>query len=417
MTSPNVMVVSLSLVLATSAQAGVAFCPNDQDVDNYPFGWSTQAGAAPGPEDVDRNHNGRFNGNPNVICAHVGAGDGFATMGDGKPMYVFGFSRLPLGVGPEEAMTVGMLATEQPGPSLVVKEGQTLYLTLTNVGMIMRPDLFDPHTVHWHGYANAAPFFDGNPVSSVSVKMGSSFTYFYRANEPGTYMYHCHVEATEHMQMGMLGQLYVLPRQDGTRYEFPAGSGRSYTRFAYNDGDGSTGYHVAVPLQLADFDPDFHTLHLGVQPLPFAAMDDRYHLLNGRGYPDTVVPGAVDGTDPDGNVYPARQPVSSLVEATVGQRILLRISSLSSTSYHTLQLLGLPMQVVGASARQLKGPSGAHQYYRTNAVTLGGGESVDVLVDTLGAAPGTYYLYSRSTQDLNNDTQDRGGMITEIHVR
>ena len=46
--------------------------------------------------------------------------------------------------------------------------------------------------------------------------MGSSLTYYYLNNDPGTYMYHCHVEATEHMQMGMLGSLYVDPIQNQT---------------------------------------------------------------------------------------------------------------------------------------------------------------------------------------------------------
>ncbi len=32
--------------------------------------------------------------------------------------------------------------------------------------------------------------------------------------EPGTFIYHCHVEATEHMEMGMLANLFVHPVQD-----------------------------------------------------------------------------------------------------------------------------------------------------------------------------------------------------------
>ena len=48
--------------------------------------------------------------------------------------------------------------------------------------------------------------------------MGASITYYYNIVEPGTFMYHCHVEATEHMQMGMLGNLYVHPQQDGASY-------------------------------------------------------------------------------------------------------------------------------------------------------------------------------------------------------
>ncbi len=62
------------------------------------------------------------------------------------------------------------------------------------------------------------------------------------------------------------------------------------SRFAYNDGDGSTGYDVEFPLQLGSFDPDFHDASWFVQPLPFALMWDRYPMINGRGYPDTINP-------------------------------------------------------------------------------------------------------------------------------
>ena len=89
------------------------------------------------------------------------------------------------------------------------------------------------------------------PEGSFGINMGSSITYYYNIIEPGTYMYHCHVEATEHMQMGMLGNLFVRPAQDGTSKTY---DGKTYTRFVYNDGDGSTGYDVDFPIQLGSFD-------------------------------------------------------------------------------------------------------------------------------------------------------------------
>jgi FtsP/CotA-like multicopper oxidase with cupredoxin domain len=49
-------------------------------------------------------------------------------------------------------MTAGALAAEWPAPTIAVDEGKQFYLTLTNVGMVIRPDLFDPHTVHFHGF-------------------------------------------------------------------------------------------------------------------------------------------------------------------------------------------------------------------------------------------------------------------------
>src|SRR5258708_16034760 len=44
--------------------------------------------------------------------------------------------------------------------------------------------------------------------------MGASFTYYRLGPDAGTYFWHCHITPPEHLQMGMVGQLYVRPRQD-----------------------------------------------------------------------------------------------------------------------------------------------------------------------------------------------------------
>jgi hypothetical protein len=249
--------------------------------------------------------------------------------------------------------------------------------------------------------------------------MGASLTYFYYNAEPGTFIYHCHVEAAEHMQMGMLGQIYVTPMQDGTSYADPDGSGRAYTKFAYNDGDGSTGYNVDYPIQIASFDPAFHDASLTVQPLPFAMMQDKYPMLNGRGYPDTVNPLQLETTAPNEGYMiedPFTRKLNSLITCTKGEKILLRLSSLSTTSFHTISALGIPMRVVGKGARILRGPTGKNLHYNTSSVDLGGGESADVILDTKDVPAGTYFLYVTNLNHLSNDTEDFGGMMTEIIV-
>lgn len=353
---------------------------------------------------------------PNATCIHLAAGDGYITMADGRPMYIFSFADIT-GVTEANATTAGMLAATFPAPTIEVDQGQEIYLTLTNVGMMMRPDLFDPHTVHWHGFPNASAVFDGVPEASIAINMMSSMTYYYRAPQPGTYMYHCHVEATEHMQMGMLGNLYVRPAQDqlpdGTDLNgFTHQSGYTY---AYNDGDGSTYYDVDAPIQIGAFDPDFHDASENTQPLPFALMEDTYPMLNGRGYPDTAQAGPLPPPQENGGI--PSQNVSSLVEAEQGDRILLRISNLNVTNFYTLtSTLGVPLRVVGKDARLLRGPDGADLSYLTNSVTLGGGEAVDVIVDTQDVAPGTYFLYTSNLNYLSNDQEDFGGMMTEIVI-
>ena len=402
--------VVLTLLAPQTAPAQTAIqCPGDLDGD-----------AIPDPVLDDNQPNPAYR--PEVKCMHLSAGDGYITMADGRQLYMFGFSDLT-GIPQDEAMMEGVLAAAFPAPTISVDEGDELYLTLTNVGMPDRPDLFDPHTVHWHGFPNAAPIFDGVPDAAISINMGASLTYFYKVVHPGTYMYHCHVEATEHMQMGMLGNLYVNPAQDKLAAGTVLPNGfvhQSGFTYAYNDQDGSTRYDVHAAIQLGSFDPDFHDASENVQPLPFANMLDRYAMLNGRGYPDTVNPGAL--APPEGNGGKPSQVETSRVAAVVGQRILLRFSNLNVTQFYTLGTVGLPMRVVGHNARLLRGPSpggvtpGHDLSYVTNSITLGGGEALDAMIDTSSLAPGTYFLYAKNLNYLNNNTEDYGGMMTEIVI-
>ncbi|MFA5042794.1 MAG: multicopper oxidase domain-containing protein [Kiritimatiellia bacterium] len=352
----------------------------------------------------------------------LSAGDGFVKGADGRDFYCFGFSDIT-GLSSNAAMMAGMLAAELSAPTLRFKEGQHVYLRLLNVGMLMRPDLFDPHTVHFHGFPNAAPIFDGEPMASVSINMAGTITYYYEIVEPGTFMYHCHVEATEHMEMGMLGNLYVAPIQNNLTNGTILSGGFVHSNgftYVYNDGDGSTRYDVDYPIQLGSFDSFFHEQHIQVQPLPFSDLKGDYPWINGRGYPDTINPGYI--TNMNGN---ASQKLSARVTATQGQKILLRISNLDTVNYHTMCVLGIPMTVVGRGARLLRaadpdggGPLlGSNLYYQTTSVTLGGGQSCDAILDTAGVPTGTYVLYSTDLRELNNGPEDYGGMMTEIIIQ
>ena len=361
------------------------------------------------------------------VCGHLAAGDGWALRADGGRHYTFGFSNVT-GVPNEDVVSKGLFNAKWSAPTLAFREGQQVYLALSNVGLLLRPDLFDPHSIHFHGFPQAAPVYDGVPDASAVVNAGSTFTYFYKVNDPGTYIYHCHVESSEHMQMGMLGTLYVKPKQDTVPAGTVLGSfvHTANTRYAYNDGDGSTRYDIDFPVQLGGFDGPFHDLHEAVQPLPFHEMRSTHTFINGRGYPDTVVAGAlpavqVDEADPGSVLAESSQVVSGLIQATAGQRILLRMSNTSVAEYFTVTVLGLPMRLVGqgaaiARARNDAGVVGIDWAHDVGSLTLGGGESVDVVIDTTGVQKGTYFLYTTNLNYLSNGSEDRGGIMTHIVI-
>lgn len=344
------------------------------------------------------------------VCLHVTAGDGWMVLGNGAQTYGFGFS--PAEGSDEDVMINGSSNAKFPAPTISFKEGDEVWMALTNVGMIHRPDLFDSHSVHWHGYPNASAIFDGVPNASATVQMGSTFTYYYKVNDPGTYMWHCHVESTEHMEMGMLGMLNVLPKQNAG----PAitHEGKLYSKFAYNDLDGSTGYDKEFSLQLGGVDSNFHELHDLVQPLPFLDLKADFTQLNGRGYPMTTFESQAT-MNKAANSPELSQKQHAVVRANVGDRVLLRVTNLSVDAYYTLTALGLPMRLVGEGAQIARGPGGDSWAHNTASVTLGGGDGVDLLIDTRGFAAGTYYLYTTNLNFLSNGAgEDRGGLMTTI---
>ncbi|HTF23842.1 MAG TPA: multicopper oxidase family protein [Candidatus Limnocylindria bacterium] len=459
-----------------------------------------------------------------IKCQQISGGDGYATMGDGTQTYLFSFGPLsglvdiasgrpgtefpkdfnivnsgaPLRPGdpattgstfngavglapdldnggvidghvdPRPIEDVGVMNGNIPAPLMAIDEDDEFFLTLTNVGMIMRPDLFEQHTVHFHGYPNASSFYDGVPDASVAINIGGSFTYYYLAPDAGTYFWHCHITPPEHLQMGMVGQIYVRPRQNRvpsttTLYgalQLQESDPRTACRrpndnvsptvttspdilcsnplpivntlvsggakYAYNDGDGSTAYDVEYPIQIHGFDPNFHFVGMTFNPENFVDMKDKYFLLNGRSYPDTVTAGPLKTQSADG-VNHFSQPLPTIINIPAGKKALLRISDLDVTEFQTLASLGISMQVIAINAKLLRDQAGNNLYYNTNSITLGGGESLDVILDacavrastgscTTAMATGTYYLYTPNLDHLSNDAENFGGLMTEVHV-
>jgi copper-containing nitrite reductase len=87
-----------------------------------------------------------------------------------------------------------------PGPIVHVRQGQTVEMTLTNGGAIS-------HSIDFHA-ARIAP-----NVAFRDVAPGQSFTFRFKANDPGVFMYHCGTKPVlAHIANGMYGAIVVRPR-------------------------------------------------------------------------------------------------------------------------------------------------------------------------------------------------------------
>ena len=75
------------------------------------------------------------------------------------------------------------------------------------------------------------------------------------------------------------------------------------------------------------------------------------------------------------------------------------------------------MHVVGYNARLLRDLDGNNTDYYSNSIHLGGGESVDVILEAKGTNAGQkFYLYTTELDHLSNDAENFGGMMTEVNI-
>ncbi|MDQ2911049.1 MAG: multicopper oxidase domain-containing protein [Actinomycetota bacterium] len=91
-------------------------------------------------------------------------------------------------------------ANGAPGPVIHVRQGQLVKITLTNKGAI-------PHSIDFHA-ARIAP-----DKAFGDVMPNESFSYTFRANDPGVFMYHCGTKPVlMHIANGMYGAIVVEPK-------------------------------------------------------------------------------------------------------------------------------------------------------------------------------------------------------------
>ena len=122
----------------------------------------------------------------------------------------------------------GMLSIRRPGEPLPDREFVVVFASMgdfhtingrafvgntpvfrARVGETVQWDVMgmgsEHHTFHVHGHRWRAP--DGVPRDTVNVGPAESFRVRWREKEPGTWLYHCHVE--DHMATGMIGTFMV----------------------------------------------------------------------------------------------------------------------------------------------------------------------------------------------------------------
>ncbi len=90
-----------------------------------------------------------------------------------------------------------------PGPTLKLPEGATVKVHVTNEGDLEA-------TVHWHGL-RLENRYDGTHDTQAPIPVGETFTYEVHVPDPGAYWYHPHIREDYGQEMGLYGNIHVVP--------------------------------------------------------------------------------------------------------------------------------------------------------------------------------------------------------------
>lgn len=318
------------------------------------------------------------------------ATDGWVTVPDGNVMYVFGFN------------DTGIMGQVQfPAPMIWANVGDEVLINFVNLGFKYRTDLEDPHTVHLHGI-HSVPYHDGFPELSFAIPMGESFTYKFMAHAEGTYMYHCHVEAVEHVQMGMYGPLVIYGGAQTKIY------GRNYTKeYIWLLSELDSRWHKAMEPGAAELEiPEILQTSPAIGYAEWLRINYRpdYWMVNGMAFPDTLrteTEMPLVTKDPNdasfvaglqnqvfvANGLPAHAGLqrSAFVDAMPDEPILVRIINMGFQT-HALHLHGQHYEIIGTDARplphlQTTGRRGGNERYEKFTINIGSGETYDTIVN------------------------------------
>jgi len=274
---------------------------------------------------------------------NLSAAPAYLTQPDGQSLYSWGYgcSSAPSGFAPA-AMSGGFCNSMQvPGPTLIVDQGATVTVTLTN----NLPAPAGNTSILFPGFQVATS--GGVPgLVTQEAANGGTVTYTFTATTPGTRAYYSGTQSDLQIEMGLFGAIIVLPSTTTTQacttglpLAAPGNNAAAQANWGENDfrlakaayDNPKTCYDREYLFQFSEMDPAIHqqaqeqvqlcsgpnapspcTLHVPTEPYRPA-----YFMINGRSMPD----------DMDSNYaveYP-HQPYNGDPHMHPGEMVLLRI--------------------------------------------------------------------------------------------
>jgi FtsP/CotA-like multicopper oxidase with cupredoxin domain len=168
--------------------------------------------------------------------------ENYISQPDGTAVYSWGYgcAETPPAANFRPDGVAGSCSTMQiPGPTLIVTEGQTVTVTLTNnlpAAAGNTSILFPGFSVTSSAVDTSTPTGPKAGLLTTEAPVGGSVTYTFIADKPGTHAYYSGTQGDLQIEMGLYGAVIVLPAGvpacDGKNTLAKSGHGQSDFRLA-----------------------------------------------------------------------------------------------------------------------------------------------------------------------------------------
>ena len=241
------------------------------------------------------------------------ASPAYISSGDGGNILVWGYG-------------VQGAAAQYPGPTLIVNQGDTITVNLTNT-------LSEPASIVFQGI-NGVTATGGAPglLTAQANAAGGTVSYTFTATNAGTYLYHSGSHPELQIEMGLVGALIVRPAAVNQAYAHPA-----------------TAYQQEYLLLLTEMDPKIHAAVEAKLPTDNTAYKPVLWFINGRNAPDTMA----DRFAP----WLPHQPYDAMLRTHPGDKVLLRIIA-AGRDQHPFHTHGNHTTLIARDGRLLESSPG-----------------------------------------------------------
>jgi hypothetical protein len=302
------------------------------------------------------------------------ASDAYLNQPDGAAVYSWGYGcTTPTGhtFAPPASLMPGANCPlmQVPAPTLVVTEGQTVTITLTN----NLPSSAGNTSILFPGF-NVSTSGGVPGVLTQEAAHNGTVTYTFVASTPGTRAYYSGTQGDLQVEMGLYGAIIVIPSavpancntglaaSNLTAEGFWGESDYRLSRAAYDNS--KTCYDREYLFQFSEMDPNIHTqalaqvkattgctagaagcsLHVPTEPYHPA-----YFLINGRSMPDDM--------DANYAIEFPHQPYNGNPHMHPGEQVLLRVVG-QGRWQHPFHEHGNHVRILGRDGNLIVAPDG-----------------------------------------------------------